>query len=233
LLTNPDLQWDGRRMFPEAYRYTVTEGAPVRLPEPRKWWGIVAAIVGAWLILSTIGWLTLVNPTRRNLAITRQALDVVTDQHAAPDTSSRWRTLTFTLQNGKFQLELPAALPMARSAADSAASSLAPFLIAVDGSDARDAASRIQAWLSSGLSTFPRDILNAAPQTRSVVSVQHVSAPEGVTTAPTTLFFLVDPGLNAQDLALHPTLTFPVNTQSGATDVTLYLSAPSTSAVAP
>ena len=95
LLTNPDLKWNGRRIFPEAYRHTVTEGAPVMLPEPKKWWGVVAAIIGGWLILSTIAWLVLVNPTRRNLVVARHALDIVTNQSSSPDASTKWRALPF------------------------------------------------------------------------------------------------------------------------------------------
>jgi type VI secretion system protein ImpK len=224
LLTNPDLKWNGRRIFPEAYRHTVSEGAPVKLPEPRKWWGVVAGIVAAWLIVSTIVWLVLVNPTRKNLAITQQALDAVTNQGSTEDTSSKWKSLAFTLQGGAFHLDLPPSLPVKRAAAGEMGPGVAPLLIAVDGPGGQGAASRIDAWLSSGLSSFPRNIANAAPQTRSVASVEQIPPPDGVTTSAATLFFLVDPGLSAQDLALHPTLTFPVNTKSGATDVTLYLS---------
>ena len=34
VMTNPELRRESQRLFPEAYRHTVTEGAPVRLPEP-------------------------------------------------------------------------------------------------------------------------------------------------------------------------------------------------------
>jgi type VI secretion system protein ImpK len=223
LLTNPDLRWNGRRIFPEAYRHTVTEGAPVKLPEPKKWWGAVAAIVGGWLILSTIAWLVLVSPTRKDLAVVRQALAIVTNRHSTADTSTKWRALPFALQSDAFQLELPPVLPMNRTAAAGMGTSVAPLLIAVDTPGGKGAASRINEWLSSGLSSFPRNLYNAAPQTKSVASVQQVPTPGSVTAADETTFFLVDPDLNAQDLALHPTLTFPSSGKSGATAVTLYL----------
>jgi type VI secretion system protein ImpK len=224
LLTNPDLKWNGRRIFPEAYRHTVTEGAPVMLPEPKKWWGVVAAIVGGWLILSTLTWLVLVNPTRRNLAIARHALDIVTNQGSSSDVSTKWRALPFPLQGGAFQLALPSALPMNQARPGSIEARVAPLLIAVDGPGGPDAVSRLHGWLSSGLTSFQRNPYGAVPQAKSIASVEQVSAPNGVMAATGTVFFLIDPGLNAQDLTLHPLLTFPINDKVGATSVTLYFS---------
>ena len=102
--------------------------------------------------------------------------------------------------------------------------SVAPLLIAVDGPRGPDAVPRIHGWLSSGLTSFPRNLYNSASPTKSVASVEQVPAPNGVTAATGTVFFLVDPGLNAQDLTLHPLLTFPINEKAGATAVTLYFS---------
>jgi hypothetical protein len=82
--------------------------------------------------------------------------------------------------------------------------------------------------LSSGLTSFPRNLYNMAPQAKSVASVEQVAAPNGVMAPTGTLFFLVDPGLNAHDLALNPLLTFPINEKAGARSVTLYLSDPIT-----
>jgi type VI secretion system protein ImpK len=218
LLTNPDLRWDGRRIFPEAYRHTVTEGAPVKMPEPKKWWGVIAAIIGAWLVVSTIAWLMVVGPTRKNLAVTRHALALVTSQHSTVETAAKWSSLVFEQQGDTFQLQLPATLPMKRTATGSA---VAPLLIAVEASDGNSTASRIKEWLSSGLSRFPTNPYSAAAQTRAVAAVQQVSAPDGITAGETTSFFLVDPGLSTQDLALHPTLTFPSRESAGAAAVTL------------
>jgi hypothetical protein len=102
--------------------------------------------------------------------------------------------------------------------------SVAPLLIAVDGPGGPDAVLRLHGWLSSGLTSFQRNPYGAAPQTKSVASVEQVSAPNGVMAATGTVFFLIDPGLNAQDLALHPLLTLPINDKAGATSVTLYFS---------
>jgi type VI secretion system protein ImpK len=228
LLTNPDLKWNGRRMFPEAYRHTVTEGTPVRLPEPKKWWGVVAAIVAGWLILSTVAWLELVNPTRRDLGVARHALDIVTNQRSSSDASTKWRSLPFPLLDGAFALELPSELPMNQARPSRTGASVAPLLIAVDGPGGPDAVSRLHGWLSSGLTSFPRSLYNTAPQAKSVASVEQVSAPSGVMAPTGTVFFLIDPGLNAHDLALNPLLTFPINEKAGARSVTLYLSDPIT-----
>ena len=111
LLTNPELRWDGRRIFPEAYRHTVTEGAPVRLPEPRRWWWGVGGIVAAWLILSTIAWLVLTGPTRRTLAVTMQSLDIVTNRRSDSAASSKWRAIPFELQDGAFRLATEGSRP--------------------------------------------------------------------------------------------------------------------------
>lgn len=74
LWANPDLQQGTSRMFPEAYENTVDEGAPVKLPEPRTWWIVVAGISAAWLTLSTIAWLWLTRFTRDNLGQTMESL---------------------------------------------------------------------------------------------------------------------------------------------------------------
>lgn len=222
-LTNPDLRWTGHRMFPEAYRYTVTEGAPVRLPEARKWWGIAAAVVGAWLILSTLAWIIIVAPTRRGVAATQRLLNAVTSQHSTTSLAGKWSTIPFGSQGSDFQLQLPSTLPLESTASTGTGMMLAPVLLAVDTA-AGTSAARVQAWLSSGLSSFPQQIANTVAVTRSVVSVKQVSPPQGMTVPQTTFFFLVDPGLSGQDLESHPTLSFSVSGATGVTAVTLCLS---------
>lgn len=221
-LTNPDLRWTGHRMFPEAYRYTVTEGAPVRLPESSKWWGIVAAIVGAWLILSTIAWLIIVAPTRSKIAATQRLLNAVTAKHSTTGIASKWSMVPFQLQGNNFQLELPSTLPLEPTTRGSTAMMLAPVLLAVD-TPAGTNAGHVQAGLSSGLSSCPQQITDVVSITRSVVSVKQVPAPEDVMVPKTTLFFQIDPGLSAHDLARHPTLSFPVGGETGVTAVILYV----------
>jgi len=242
LLTNPELRWDGRRMFPEAYRHTVSEGAPVRLPEPGRWWWGVGGIVAAWLILSTIGWLALTSPTRKTLAVTMQSLDIVTNRRSVSAASSKWRAIPFELQGGAFRLALPTATTTTQAGANQAGASqgaqasAAPLLIAVDGSSGSGSSgsgsnssgagsvSQVRAWLSSGVTSFASNIYSGAPRSREVASVaQILSPPDDLMESPTTLFFLVDPGLGAQDLTLHPQLAFPVDGSVRVASVTLYL----------
>jgi type VI secretion system protein ImpK len=242
LLTNPELRWDGRRMFPEAYRHTVSEGAPVRLPEPGRWWWGVGGIVAAWLILSTIAWLALTSPTRKTLAVTMQSLDIVTNRRSVSAASSKWRALPFELQGGAFRLALPTATTTTQAGANQsgasrgAQASAAPLLIAVDGpsgsgsngsgsnNSGAGSAAQVRAWLSSGVTSFAGNLYSGAPRSREVASVaQILSPPDDLMESPTTLFFLVDPGLGAQDLTLRPQLAFPVDGSVRVASVTLYL----------
>jgi type VI secretion system protein ImpK len=110
LWSNPELQQGSQQMFPEAYQHTVLDGAPVKLPEPRTWWLVVAGIVAAWLILSTIAWVQLTRPTRDRLAETTAVLNRVNNSQAgtcdqcAPAKQSEiwWLALTGLLAVGLF-----------------------------------------------------------------------------------------------------------------------------------
>ena len=208
LMTNPDLRRQSHRLFPEAYLYTVVEGSPVRLPEPKKWWLVVAGVVATWLILSSIAWVMLTFSTRKSLYITMNALDHITSQQPiAAGMSRKWIVLPLSAQNGGFQLELPVNLPMDMSGTISA-----PLLIGVQGLNGYSAgpASQVEAWLSAGTTRFPANLNNGAGKSRNVTSVVPMSSPpNGVTASRNTLYFLANPALQAQDLALHPQLTFP------------------------
>jgi hypothetical protein len=227
LMTNPELRWDGHRMFPEAYRHTVTEGAPVRLPEPGRWWWGVGGIVAAWLILSTIAWLAITGPTRKTLAVTMQSLDIVTNRRSVSEASTKWRALSFELGRGAFRLALPTATSATQAGASGGGqASAAPLLIAVDGpsSSGAGSASQVRAWLSSGVTSFAGNLYSGAPRSREVASVAQILTPPGeLVESQATLFFLVDPGLDAQDLTLHPQLAFPVDGSLRVASVTLYL----------
>lgn len=224
-MTNPDLRRESQRLFPEAYRHTVTEGAPVRLAEPKTWWLIVVGILGSWLLLSTIAWLLLTSTTRHELSVTMKSLDRVVNREIVTAPTDKWITLSFTLQSGVFRAQLPASLPLAKGASGAV---VAPFLVAVDGFGGQPAgsASQVAGWLTRGATTVTSSGAGASPKSQPVVSADPIQTPPaGITATGGTLFFMVDPGLGAQQLGSQPQLLFPVDGRDGiAVDtVTLYL----------
>lgn len=208
LMTNPNLRRQSNRLFPEAYLHTVVEGAPVRLPEPKKWWLVVAGVVGAWLVLSSVAWFSLTKSTRSMLAVTMRSLGRITNQQQLTAGSSvKWTVMHFSPQSGGFRLELPANLPL-----DMGGSATASLLIGVQGLNGYSAGPvpQIQAWLSLGSTSFPASPDSAGSKSRTVSSVALMNGPpDGVTANLNTKYFLVDPQLTAQDLTLHPQLAFP------------------------
>jgi type VI secretion system protein ImpK len=217
-MTNPELRQESRHLIPEAYLHTVTEGAPVRLPEPRKWWLVVAAILAGWLILSTIAWLELTRPTRQLLAVTGRSLDRLTGTSMAASAEARWREVDFTLQSDAFRLELPSQLPLDKAASGQSSSFARPLLIAVDsplGSGAGSAA-QVERWLSEGSTVVRAGIAGMAPESSVVVSVERLrTPPEGVTSTSTTMFFAVDTSVNSEELGRHAQLIFPFHRGDG------------------
>ena len=225
VMTNPELRRESQRLFPEAYRHTVTEGAPVRLPEPVTWWLIVAGILGSWLLLSTIAWLLLTTTTRQELSVTMKSLDRVVNREIVTAPTDKWTTLPFALQSGAFRAQLPASLPLAKGASGAV---VAPFLVGVDGFNGQGAGStsQVAGWLTRGTTTVPSNTAGASPKSQAVASAELIQTPPaGITATSGTLFFMVDPGLVAQQLGWQPQLSFPVDGRSGiAVDaVTLYL----------
>ena len=228
LMTSPDLRRESQRLFPEAYRHTVTEGAPVRLPEPGTWWLIAAGIVGAWLVLSTIAWVLLTTTTRQNLAVTMKSLDRVVNRQIDAPVLEKWKTTPFSLQNGAFRTQLPASLPLANGTSSGTGAVVAPFLIGVEGFGGQSAgpADQITEWLSRGTTTVTPSTVGTSPNSRALGSVERIQTPPaGITANATTLFFMLDPGLGAQQLNSQPQLSFPVNGGYGIAvgEVILYL----------
>jgi type VI secretion system protein ImpK len=225
VMTDPELRRESQRLFPEAYRHTVTEGAPVRLPEPGTWWLIVGGTLASWLVLSTIAWLLLTANTRHDLAVTTKSLDrVINRQQAAPATD-KWTTIPFALQSGAYRATIPASLPLAKGASGAV---VAPFLLGVDGVGGRSAgeAAQIAEWLSRGTTTETSSTAGTSPHSHTVASVEHIQKPaEGITATGGTLFFMVDTGVGAQQLDWQPQLSFPVNggDRIAVGGVTLYL----------
>jgi type VI secretion system protein ImpK len=223
LMTNPDLRRDSHRLFPEAYRHTVVEGAPVRLPEPRTWWLVVAGVLLAWIIWSTFAWIRLTEPTRATLAIAMDSLERVT-RHSMTKTASKWRKLPFSLQNGAFRLELPETGSWNNSV--SSGGQDAPLLIAIQisGVDSAASAARVKTWLSAGKISFPANLSGAQIGARSVTSVEQMENPPAEIAGEATLFFLVYASLTPQELESHPLLSFPASSglSIAAAGVTLY-----------
>jgi type VI secretion system protein ImpK len=227
-MTNPELRQESRHLIPEAYRHTVTEGAPVRLPEPRKWWLVTAAIVAAWLILSTIAWLELTRPTRQLLAVTGRSLDRLTGSSMAVPSEAKWREVDFSLQSDAFRLELPSQLPVNKASSSGAATTARPLLIAVNGPGGSSAgsAAQVQRWLSQGSTVVRAGIAGMAPNSSVVVSVEQLSTPpDGITSSSATMFFAVDTSISAEELGRHAQLIFPLNRADRITvqALTLYI----------
>lgn len=225
LMTNPALQSDSNRLFPEAYRYTVAEGVPVKLPEPRKWWLLVAGIVSVWLIVSTAAWLWITRPTQNALAVTVLSLDRILSRHSVNESAIKWRSLPFQLKWNAFGLELPATLPLNKGSG-SGGPVLAPLYIAVSGptGSGQNVAAELRGWLSQGKTNWTA---KATSNSRDIASVTQIQTPpSGITIDSTTKFFLLDVNLTEQELDLHPQLLLPVNGTYGSvvTAVTLYVS---------
>jgi len=224
LMTNPTLRSDSRRLFPEAYRHTVAEGVPVKLPEPRKWWLVVAGVVCVWLIVSTAAWLWITRPTQNTLAATIQSLDRIINQHSGNDSAIKWRNFAFQLKGDTFRLELPAALPL--NSGDGGGSVLKPLYIAVSGptGSSPNIAAELRGWISQGKSNWTADEKQNSRAIASVTQIQ--TPPNGITIDSTTKFFLVDANLSEQELSLHPQLVLPIQGTYGSavTAVTLYVS---------
>jgi type IV/VI secretion system ImpK/VasF family protein len=226
-MTKPELRRESQRLFPEAYRHTVTEGAPVRLPEPGTWWLIVAGILGSWLLLSTITWLLLITPTRQQLALTMKSLDRVINREIVAPATDKWTTLPFSLQSGAFRAQLPASLPLAKGASGAV---VAPFLVGVVGfgGQAAGPAPQVAEWLSRGTTAVTSTTAGTPPRSQVVASAEPIQTPPGGITATSgTLFFMVDTGVGAQQLGSQPQLSFSIDGGYGiAVDgVTLYLPA--------
>ncbi len=212
-MTKPELRRASQRLFPEAHRYTVSEGAPVRLPEPRAWWFIVTGVVGLWLVLSTIAWLRLTSATGQHLDVLLGSLQPLLKAAEVSSPTSRRTALPFTLQNGAYRVDLPSTLALTNSASGPGGAAVGPLLIAVSGPNGSSpgSAAQVGAWLANQGSV--------TPDGHKVGLVEPLDAPPSeITASRLTQFFVVDPGLHGQDLAQHPQLSFPAN---GATGISI------------
>ena len=154
-----------------------------------------------------------------------KSLDRVVNREIVTSPTDKWTTLPFALQSGAFRAQLPASLPLAKGASGAV---VAPFLVGVDGFGGQRAgsASQVAGWLTRGTTTVTSNSAGASPKSQAVASAEPIQTPPaGITATGGTLFFMVDPGLGAQQLGWQPQLSFPVDGRYGiAVDaVTLYL----------
>jgi len=228
LMTNPDLRHSSQRLFPDAYRHTIVEGSPVRLPEPRTWWLVVAGILLTWLVVSTIAWIELTHSTQQTLAVTMKSLNRVTSQNLDTTPSARWNPLQFSFASGAYRAVLPSGAPLTASAGGSGDAMVAPLLIAVNTQASKSGllVPQIKGLLLRGSTSFLTNPDGQPLKARSIASVEYRQIPPaGITTSDSTLFFFVDPRVTAAELPYHPQLIFPSGEDGSGvvTSVTLYM----------
>jgi hypothetical protein len=208
-------------MFPEAYQHTVAEGSPVRLAEPRKWWGLVALIVVVWLMASTAAWLVLASTLATDLHATRQLVQAVSKEFSREEATSG-STYLFTRWNDSFQVALPPRLP---SIDKENVQSIAPFFVIVQTAGTADPID-IQTWLSKATTSAGA---SHPAGSQPVLLAERVPAPYGMKAISDSVSFLVDPDLTENEVAAaaanrnNVLLTLPPTPPSGVTGVTLYL----------
>ncbi len=228
VMINPAMRRESPRIFPEAYQHTVSEGAPVRLPDPKTWWLAVAGVVCVWLIVSTVAWRAVTASTRGLLKQTAAAL-AQANSRSTDGATIKWTTEPFELLDGALRLELPSNLPMDNGTAGNSSNPVpATLLIAVTGPQGASPGQgdKVQAWLAGGMIVFPTDVGNMAPPSRVVQSVTPATVvPSGIILGGTTELFSVNTGLSGQELALHPQFILPAGGPEGTTAdaVVLYL----------
>jgi type VI secretion system protein ImpK len=227
LLNHPDLYNESQRLLPEAYRHTVVEGAPVRLPEPKTWWLIVASIVGIWLILSTAAWLVLTTPVRADLKRTSQSLSRLMARQSNVTASTSWQAWPLTLQDNAYRVDLRDPLtPRSVGTGENAGSPVVSLLLAVTGEGDAGKAAVLQEWLRRGAVAFAQGSGEPSLKSRPIQSVQPWRAPaNGPTVSSGAQFFLIAAPLDLAELNQHPQLVFPVDekTPRQINAVTLYI----------
>ena len=97
--SNPRLLDDSKRLFADAYRYTLQDGVPAQLPNPARWWFVAASVVLAWLVISTVCWFILTQETRDAIRNANSALGAISTSgavtSASPEASSTLAAPTF------------------------------------------------------------------------------------------------------------------------------------------
>lgn len=205
LLINPEMRRESLHLFPEAYRHTVTEGAPVRLAEPRTWWIAVGAVVASWLVVSTAGWMVLTRSTRADLKIVNDTLNGVVASKTVNALSRRYQPMEFETTEDGFKLAVD-------SRPTSNGSQTQPLLIAVYGENGRSAGTEeeVRTSLLRGVLSTPGTDANLASYSRAVLDVRQVSVvPSGLRLRQGTLLFAVDLPAVADRSSAQFNLYFP------------------------
>ena len=218
VLINPSLRRESQHFFPEAYRHTVCEGSPVKLPDPKRWWLVVAAVLGVWLVASTVLWWRVTSPTRALLNQTANALSVLKRQSSA-GVVAKWLPIPFQREANSFRVDLPNTLAMDQATTISVPTQ-APgaVIVAVTGPQGGSPGpvDSVRAWLADGMIAFPTDQGNMAPRSQAIKSVAQLNpVPNGITLGGTAQLFSVDTGLSSADLESHPRLILPADEPSG------------------
>jgi len=146
----------------------------------------------------------------------------------AVPSEAKWREVDFSLQSNAFQLELPSQLPISKASSNGASATVRPLLIAVNGPGGSSAgsAAQVRNWLLQGSTVVRAGIAGLAPDSSIVASVEQIATPpDGITSTTTTLFFAVQTSINAEELARHAQLIFPLHRADGITvqALTLYI----------
>lgn len=64
---NPELLQRGKRIFPQTYMHTLSEGKALKLPHPRRWLLVFAGILFIWLAVSHLLWRNVTGPVVEHL----------------------------------------------------------------------------------------------------------------------------------------------------------------------
>jgi type VI secretion system protein ImpK len=64
---DPEIAESLKRLYPDAYRYTIQPGAPRSLPNPRRWMVVLGGTVLAWLIITQLLWSNLTSDLSRKV----------------------------------------------------------------------------------------------------------------------------------------------------------------------
>lgn len=69
----PELYGEGASLFPAAYRHTLNEGVPKKLPSPSRWFGALALAIVLWIGISGVLWHRLTDDLEATIAKIRKA----------------------------------------------------------------------------------------------------------------------------------------------------------------
>jgi type VI secretion system protein ImpK len=74
----PELFSGHSQLFPESYRYTLSESMAVKLPSPNRWFLALAAAIVIWLVGASLLWHGMTDGVRANIARIQNAREAST-----------------------------------------------------------------------------------------------------------------------------------------------------------